>query len=289
MTTAKGQTVYLNGRFVPKGEALLPVDDRGFIFGDGIYEVVRAVEGRLFAWDAHASRMADGLAGLRIDATDAGSDTLRAVCERLVRDNGLASGEATVYLQVSRGAAPRTHHFPPAGTPTTVIGLASAFKVNAEMRAKGAKGITYPDQRWARCDLKTVNLLGPVLARQAAAEAGAYEAILHRDGIVMEGAATNCFAVVRGVLRTAPLSNYILPGITRSVLVPLAKDLGIPLEERPVTLRDLPGVDELFVCGTTTDVQGIVTLDERPVGDGKVGPVTARLRDAFAKILYGTK
>jgi D-alanine transaminase len=155
------------------------------------------------------------------------------------------------------------------------------------MRTKGAKGITYPDQRWARCDLKTVNLLGPVLARQAAAEAGAYEAILHRDGMVMEGAATNCFAVVGGVLRTAPLTNYILPGITRSVLIPLAKELGIACEERAITLRELPGVDELFVCGTTTDVQAIVTLDGAPIGSGAPGPITARLRDAFAAKLYG--
>ena len=139
------------------------------------------------------------------------------------------------------------------------------------MRSKGAKGITYPDQRWARCDLKTVNLLGPVLARQAAAEAGAYEAILHRDGMVMEGAATNCFVVVGGVLRTAPLSNYILPGITRSVLLPLAAELGIKCEERAITLRELPSVDELFVCGTTTDVQAIVTLDGAPIGAGAPG------------------
>lgn len=282
-----GPTVYLNGRYVPKSEAMIPVEDRGFIFGDGIYEVVRAIHGRLIAWDAHATRMAYGLAGLRIDATGADSATMRAVCERLVRENGLDSGEATIYLQVSRGAAPRTHHFPPAGTATTIIGTASVFAVKPEMRAKGAKGITYPDQRWARCDLKTVNLLGPVLARQAAAEAGAYEAILHRDGMVMEGAATNCFAVVGGVLRTAPLSNYILPGITRSLLLPLAAKLGIPAEERSVTLRELPAVEELFVCGTTTDVQAIVVLDGAPIASGVPGPVTCRLRDAYSDLLNG--
>jgi len=282
----KHPTVYLNGRFVAKGDALIPADDRGFIFGDGIYEVVRAIEGRLIAWDAHAARMANGLAGLRIDPVGTESATLRAVCERLVKENSLESGEATIYLQVSRGSAARTHHFPPAGTATTIYGSASAFKVNAEMRAKGAKGITYPDQRWARCDLKTVNLLGPVLARQAAAEAGAYEAILHRDGMVTEGAATNCFAVIGGVLRTAPLSNYILPGITRSLLLPIAKELRIPIEERAVSLVDLTKVDELFVCGTTTDVQAIVTLDEKPVGSGAVGPITAKLRDALSAQLY---
>jgi D-alanine transaminase len=280
-------TVYLNGKFVPRAEALIPVEDRGFIFGDGIYEVVRVIEGRIFSWDAHAARMANGLAGLRIDTTGAESATLRAVCERLVRDNGLAAGEATVYLQVSRGAAPRTHHFPPAGTPTTIYASATAFKPNLAMRENGAKGITAPDIRWARCDLKTVNLLGPVLARQAAQEHGAYEAILHRDGMVTEGAATNAFMMVGGTLRTYPLSNYILPGITRAVLVELARELGIRLEERPVALRDLPNVDELFVCGTTTDVQPIVELDGKPIGNGKPGQVTARLREALAGRLYG--
>ncbi|MEX2180486.1 MAG: aminotransferase class IV [Gemmatimonadaceae bacterium] len=278
--------VYLNGKFVPKSEAFIPAEDRGFIFGDGIYEVVRVIGGRLFAWDAHAARMADGLAGLRIGTAGAESATLRGVCERLVTENGLTAGEATVYLQVTRGVAPRVHHFPAPNTPTTIYGSASKFTPNLPMREQGAAGITFADLRWARCDLKTVNLLGPVLARQAAAEAGAYEAILHRDGMVTEGAATNCCAVIGGVLRTAPLSNYILPGITRAILLPFAKDLGIPVEERAFTLRELPSVDELFVCGTTTDVQAIVTLDGRRIGSGAPGPVTVRLREALAARLY---
>jgi D-alanine transaminase len=284
--TSTEPTVYLNGAYVPRSKAMIPVEDRGFTFGDGIYEVVRVIEGRIFAWDAHAARMADGLAGLRIDPTGAESATLKAACEKLVKENGLAGGEATVYLQVSRGAAPRTHHFPPAGTKTTIFGMASVFKPNMAMRENGAKGITMADIRWSRCDLKTVNLLGPVLARQAAQEAGAYEAILHRDGIVTEGAATNAFMVIGGVLRTQPLSNYILPGITRAVLLEIVKELGIPFSERPVTLRELPSVDELFVCGTTTDVQAIVELDGRPVGNGKPGPITVALREALARRLY---
>ena len=280
-------TVYLNGQFVPKGEAKISVEDRGFHFGDGIYEVVRVIEGRLFAWDAHAARMADGLNGLRIGLEGAESATLRSVCDRLVKENGHTTGEATVYLQVSRGAAPRVHHFPAADTPTTVYGATAPFKPNLVMRADGAKGITLADIRWSRCDLKTVNLLGAVLARQAAQEAGAYEAIFHRDGMVTEGAATNAFMVVGGVLRTYPLTHYILPGITRALIVELARELRIPLEERPVSLRDLSTVDELFVCGTTTDVQAIVELDGKPIATGKPGPVTARLRGALAARLYG--
>ncbi|MBX7118653.1 MAG: D-amino acid aminotransferase [Gemmatimonadaceae bacterium] len=279
-------TVYLNGRHLPKEQALIPVEDRGFIFGDGIYEVVRVVEGRIFAWDAHAARMANGLAGLRIDATGADSATLRAACERLIADNGLAGGEATVYLQVSRGAAPRTHHFPPAGTPTTVYAAASPFKVNPALRTQGARAITQPDIRWARCDLKTVNLLGPVLARQAAVEQGAYEALLHRDGMLTEGAATNAFFVLDGVLRTYPLSHYILPGITRQVIMDVLGAIGIGCDERPVPLVDLPRVSEVFVCGTTTDVTPVVAVDGRAVGAGTPGPVTLRIKEAFEQRLY---
>lgn len=278
-------TVYLNGKFVPKGEAMISVEDRGFVFGDGIYEVARAIGGRLFEWPAHAERLAYGLRELRIDST--GTEVLGDACAQLLRDNQLSDGEATIYIQVSRGAAPRTHYFPPAGTANTVYASASRFVPNLEMRTKGAKAITHPDQRWARCDIKTVNLLGPVLARQAAVEQGAYEAILHRDGMVTEGAATTCFAVLDGVLRTAPLSNYLLPSITRAVLLELVRGAGIRHEERAFTLMDLRRASEIFVCGTTTDVQPIVTLDGQPVGDGSVGAVTAQVRELFAKRLYG--
>ncbi len=278
-------TVYLNGKYVPKEEAMIPIDDRGFIFGDGIYEVVRLIKGRVFAWDAHAARLANGLDGLRINR--AGTEGLKAVCEKLVADNALAGGEATVYIQVSRGAAPRTHHFPPAGTPTTIYAAASAFTPNFAARDAGLKGITLADIRWARCDLKTVNLLGPVLARQAAQEAGAYEALLHRDGMITEGAATNAFFVVDGVLRTYPLSNYILPGITRIEIMALVKELGITCEERPVALSELPKATEVFVVGTTTDVTPLVEIDGRVVGAGKPGPITVKLKEAFAKRLYG--
>lgn len=280
--------VYLNGRYVPEAEALIPANDRGFIFGDGIYEVVRAIEGRLFEWDGHAERLANGLAGLRIEAGPlASSATLRAVCERLLASNDLTQGEATIYLQVSRGAAKRVHAFPPPGTVPTVYAVASRFVPDRAMRAHGVTAITYPDLRWARCDLKTVNLLGPVLARQAAAEAGSYEAILHRDGWVTEGAATTVFVVRDGVLQTTALSTAVLPSITRTVVLACAASLGIPVREEAPSLAALPSVDELIVVGTTTDVQPIVVLDGRPIGDGRPGPITQRLQEAFTQRLYG--
>lgn len=279
-------TVYLNGQFVPKERATISVEDRGFIFGDGIYEVVRVIDGRIFEWGAHAARMARGLAGIRIAFEQKAIDGLKDVCERLVRDNGLAEGEATVYMQVSRGAAPRTHHFPPAGTPPTVYAAASRFVVPREQRESGARAITFPDFRWLRCDLKTVNLLGAVLARQAAVEAGAYEAILLRDGIVTEGAATNAFVVVDGVTRTHPLGNLILPGITRHVVVELMREHGIALVETPVTQAELLRATELFLCGTTTDVQPVISLDGKPVGSGTPGPIARRVQALLEARLY---
>lgn len=279
-------TVYLNGEFVPRERALIPVEDRGFLFGDGIYEGVRAIEGRLFEWDAHADRMTQGLAGLRIGFGAERVRELKGVCERLVRDNGLSKCEAFLYLEVTRGAAPRTHHFPPAGTPPTVFAIASELAVPVELRTQGAKCITFPDMRWARCDWKTVNLVGSVLARQAAVEAGAYEAVLLRDGAVTEGAATSVFAVIGGTLRTHPLSPRILPGVTRKVVVQLALELGVPLREEAVRQEELAHVDELFLCGTSTDVTPVVALDGEPVGDGKPGAVTKRLQEALSARLY---
>jgi D-alanine transaminase len=279
-------TVYLNGGFIPKERATISVEDRGFIFGDGIYEVVRVIDGRIFEWGAHAARLARGLSGIRIAFDSAAIDALKGVCERLVSDNDLADGEAIVYMQVSRGAAPRTHHFPPAGTAPTVYAVASRFIVPRADRESGVKTITFPDFRWLRCDLKTVNLLGAVLARQAATEAGAYEAILLRDGIVTEGAATNAFAVVDGVIRTHPLGNLILPGITRQVVVKLMSENGIALVERPVTQGELLRASEIFLCGTTTDVTPVISLDGKPVGAGAPGPVTKRLQALLESRLY---
>ncbi len=282
-------TVYLNGEFIPKERALISVDDRGFVFGDGIYEVVRSIKGELIEWYAHAERMSRGLSGIKIAFGPAAVARLQDVCLRLVRDNGFAGGEATIYLQVTRGAAPRTHHFPPEGTPPTVFGAATVFTVSMESRQNGVRGITYPDYRWTRCDLKTVNLLGPVLARQTAAESGAYEAILLRDGVMTEGAATNSFALIDGVLRTHPLSNLILPGITRAVIMEILAELAIPLSEKAVSHADLLGASELFVCGTTTDITPIVMLDGVRVGGGQRGPVTARLQDALTARLYAAR
>jgi D-alanine transaminase len=275
--------VYLNGRFTPREEATVSVDDRGFVFGDGVYEVIRAVDGRLFTAEEHLNRMEEGLAaiGMRLPSgvTRAG---IFEVADRLLRENGHVEGHATVYLQVTRGAAPRTHFFPPSRVEPTLFASTAPFTVPTALVARGAEAITSPDVRWSRCNLKTLNLLANVLAKQAAVEQGATEAILVRDGVITEGASTNVFVVIDGRLRTFPICNYILAGITRGVVIELARGLGFPVVERPVRVEEIARADEIFLTGTTTDVLPVVRVDGLQIGNGRPGPVAEALGRALA-------
>ena len=272
--------VYLNGEYLPRSEARISVDDRGFFFGDGVYEVTRAVRGRIFEPARHMHRLERGLRELRLDFTGP-VDALLEVHDRLLRDNGLLDGQATVYLQITRGAAPRTHHFPPAGTPLTVFLSATGFTPPDEARGRGVSAVTHPDYRWTRCDLKTVNLLPAVMAKQHAVDHGAFETIFVRDTAITEGSHTNVFAVIDGEVRTYPNSNFVLPGVTRDVVVELARELGFPVNETPVFIHELPALEELFLTGTTSDVMPIVQLDGRTVANGKPGPVAMALHKAL--------
>ncbi len=276
--------VYLNGQFLPRAEAKLSVDERGFFFGDGVYEVTRVVRGRLFEWDRHARRLARGLRELRIDA-GLSLDGIGALHERVVAENRMTEGQGTVYLQVTRGAAPRTHHFPPAGTPATVFLSATPFVPPNELRARGVAVVTYPDYRWTRCDLKTVNLLPAVMAKQFATDHGAFEAVFLRDAVVTEGSHTNVFGVIGGEVRTYPNSNYVLPGVTRDVVVELAREMGIPVSETPIYRHEIAQLEECFLSGTTSDVMPVVAIDGAPVGTGKPGAITMRLYEALARRL----
>ncbi|HEX7051518.1 MAG TPA: D-amino acid aminotransferase [Longimicrobiales bacterium] len=276
--------VYLNGEFLPHEEARLPVDDRGFLFADGVYEVVRVHDGRPFLFREHLDRLADGLAALRI-AFD-GTARLAEVGERLIEENALRSGDATIYIQLTRGAAPRKHAFPPEGTPPTVYVAAKAFTQHPGCYfTEGVGAITVPDTRWARCDIKSTALLPNVLANQQAKEAGAFEALFVRDGVVVEGSHSNLFAVVDDVLVTYPRCNYILPGITRQRLLDLAAEFGIAAREAPLFADRLGGVQELFLAGTTTDVMPVTRVDGRPIGTGAPGPITQRLLEAYRALM----
>ena len=271
--------VYLNGKFCPRVEARVSVEDRAFVFGDGVYEVLRAINGKLFATRFHNDRLRRSLDGIRISLEESDSpERFAEIGAQLLRENGLMEGEATVYMQVSRGVAPRLHNFPSPPVPPTVYISAARFKPYSDLAQSGATAISHPDLRWGRCDLKTLNLLPNVLAAQTAKERGAFEAMLIRDGVVTEGAKTNFFGVVDGSLRTHPCDNHILPGITRSVLNELARGVNIALDETPIKASEIPRLSELFITGTTTDVMPIVRLDDAPVGTGKPGELTRRLQ-----------
>jgi D-alanine transaminase len=274
--------VYLNGRYVPRSEALISVEDRAFLFGDGVYEVTRTVNGTLIEAARHLRRLERGLAGLSLPFSPEQARELGPISARLLAECGLMKGEALVYWQVTRGAAPRAHQFPPSTVPATVYASASPFTPPHDRRGTGVAAITVPDQRWARCDLKTVNLLPNVMAKQAAVAAGAWEAVLVRDGVIAEGSSTNLFGVIDGRIYTAPKSNYILPGVTRDVVIELAHRLQIPVHEEPMFWTDVPRLAELFLTGTTNDVMPVVTLNGRQIGTGRPGPVAGQLYAALA-------
>lgn len=273
-----GQTVYLNGAFLAKEDAHLSPDDRGFLFGDGVYEVIRSYGGRLFAAGPHLARLDRGLSILRIHGLEGAS--LEPVIDELLAHNALRDADATVYIQVTRGAAPRRHGFPSPAVPPTVYLAAQPFAPKYDV-AEGVKVVTAPDLRWARCDIKTVMLLANCLANQTAADAGADEAILVRDGVALEGTHTSFFALLDGVVRTAPKSNYILPSITREATLRLCRENDMPCDESPIYADELPHAEELFLAGTTMEVMPIVACDGRPVGTGRPGPVAGRLWELF--------
>jgi D-alanine transaminase len=269
---------YLNGKYLPRTATTISVEDRGFVFGDGVYEVWRVVEGRLFESQRHLDRLLSGLGALRITPPgETQMAVLTQVADRLVRESELTEGEASLYLEITRGAALRTHRFPNADTPPTVYLTVNRFTPPEDLRSRGATAITVPDVRWLRCNLKTLQLLPNVLAQQAAAEAGALEAVLVRDGVVTEGSHTNVLAVIDGAIHTHPLNNLVLPGITRAVVLEHARSLGIPVHEVAFTERDIPRLDELFLAGTTTDIMPLVRVNDQVIGSGSPGPVTKRL------------
>ena len=276
----------MNGSFVPRAEARVSVEDRGFVFGDGVYEVLRIINGRMFAATFHNDRLKRSLDGVRISLSAADSpERFLEIGKQLLKENGLLQGEATLYMQVTRGATTRAHNFPPPAVPPTVYISVARFTPYAELAESGAPAITHPDIRWGRCDLKTLNLLPNVLAAQVAKERGAFEAMLIRDGVVTEGTKTNFFGVVDGTLRTHPTDNQILPGITRSVLHDLARTVSIDVDETPIRVSELPRLSELFLTGTTTDVMPVIRLDDKPVGKGKPGELTRKLQRVLADSL----
>ena len=280
--------VFLNGHYVAARDASISPLDRGFLFGDGIYEVVRALDGKLVEAGRHWVRLGRSLRETRIERPIAlGDDQVSEIALRLLEENGLMQGHAIVYLEISRGSvSPRTHHFPPAGTPPTVYASAAAFTPFDGARIAGVAVILAPDERWARCDIKSVNLLPNAMAKQLAVDANAWEAVFVRDGTITEGTSSNCFAVIAGQLRTHPTTHAILGGVTRDVTIAAARTSGIEVVERAFTVAELETAEEAFLTSTTNDVMPIVKVDGGAVGSGEPGPVTRRLSGAVQTMLY---
>lgn len=272
--------VYLNGEVLPLAKARISPEDRAFLFADGIYEALIARRGRLLFWDEHERRLRTGLDALRIAVPD--TFALRGAADELLSRNELLGGDALVYLQISRGAAPRLHAFPNPPVAPTVYMTARAWGGHPSALVDGgATTLTVGDTRWARCDVKSTSLLANVLAQQQAKEAGAHEAIFVRDGIALEGSHSNLFAVRVGEVWTYPACNYILDGITRVAVIALAAAMGMPVRLGAVPLPDLYAADEVFLTGTTTEVLPVVAVDGRRIGDGTPGPITRKLREAY--------
>jgi D-alanine transaminase len=273
---------YFNGQFLPKEEVKISPDDRGFVFADGVYEVIRAYQGRLFKADLHMQRLARSLRELHMPGPDL--DELQDAATRLIRDNHFENGDAMVYIQITRGAVPRRHPFPPGDTPPTVYAAVLPVSLDPDKAKRGVKIILTPDNRWARCDIKSVALLPNVLATQQAVENGAVEAVFVRDGVITEGASSNFGAVFNGQLVTPPRSNTILAGITREVVLTLCHQLHIPVNEFPIFEHDLPQAEEMMILSTVQEVMPVVQVNHWTVGSGQPGPITTALQQAFHQL-----
>lgn len=278
---------YVNGRYVPQRDASVNVEDRGYQFADGIYEVVHLYRGRFIDSDRHLTRLERSLGEVRI-AMPMSRAALSHVLTEVARRNRVQDG--LLYMQVTRGVARRDHAFPAhAVAPAIVVTVRRIPPYPTDVDRWTARAITYPDQRWARCDIKSTGLLPNVLARQAAWEQGAAEAILiDSNGMVTEGAATSFWIVdAEGRLRTRHLDQSILPGCTRGALLAVMQDAGVTFEERAFSEAEMRSAREAFLTSATSFVKPIVAIDGQPVGDGRVGPITRQLFGLFARHVHG--
>ncbi len=266
-------TVYLNGEFLPAGEARISVLDRGFIFGDGIYEVIPVYGGRLFRLPHHLERLDHSLEGIRL-ANPMSHPRWQEVLEELIRRNG--GGDQSLYLQITRGVAERDHGFPP-DTEPTVFAMSKPLEAVSPGLSSGISAMTVEDIRWRWCNIKAIALLPNILLRQQAIDQGAAEAIMLRDGFVTEGTASNIFIVKEGVVSTPPKSNLLLPGITRDLVVELCQRNGVPCVEAPVSEQQLREAAELWITSSTKEILPVIRLDDGVIGDGRPGPLWRRL------------
>lgn len=278
---------YLNGSFLPQEEAMISPFDRGFLFSDGVYEVIRYYPPNgFFQKEAHLRRLQYGLEQLRIEKVDI--TQIDRVIEELMLRNGHTGAQAIAYIQATRGAnIPRQHFFPPSSTIPTVFITTSPFKPHMEEIEKGVRVLLEDDIRWSRCDIKTIALIPNVLSRQRAVEAGACETIWSRDGLITEGTHTNFCAVKDGTLITPPRSRIILSGVTRQVVLDLCTTLGIPFREAEIEKSEIPSLAECMIIGTTTEVTPIVKVNDWTIADELPGAVTRKLQKELYRVIFG--
>lgn len=264
----------VNGRFSPLADAVVGIEDRGFQFGDGVYEVIRTYRGQPFSLEAHLARLERSARALHLSFGHTAAQWTSLIHEGLRLSR---FPETKIYLQITRGTAPRDHPFPIDLAPTTVLTFRELRLLEASVRHAGVRAITTDDIRWGRCDIKSVNLLPNVLARQQAKEAGVFEAILIREGLVTEGSVSNVMVVRNGTVQTAPEGPRILSGVTRAVVLELARKEGLPVSEAFVAREELFTASEVFLTGTTVEVLPVVLIDGRVIGTGGPGPVSQSL------------
>lgn len=269
---------FKDGEYLREEQMNLSINDRGYAFGDGIYEVIKVYDGILYTADEHLERLLESAAKIKMDLTYT-LEQLIEITEELQRQNELSTGH--IYLQVTRGVAPRLHQFPEQSVPPVITGYTVENPRPIEQMESGAAMKSVDDMRWLRCDIKSLNLLGNVLAKQEALEEGCQEALFVRDGIVREGSASNVFGIKEGILYTHPANHFILNGITRRVVLQLASELSIPVEEKEFTLEEAYSMDEFFFTSTNAEITPVVTIDGQPVGKGVPGLITKQLQRLF--------
>jgi D-alanine transaminase len=271
---------FVNGAFVPLAEAKVSIEDRGFQFGDAVYEVIRTYNGRPFAIEDHLARLERSATALDLTQPYSRAEWTHHVLEGIRR---AAYPEAKVYIQLSRGVAPRDHAYSAEGPPTVVMTVREFHPLDRSVQAAGVEVMTTEDIRWGRCDIKSVNLLANVLARQQAKQAQVFEAILVKEGLITEGAVSNVMVVQGGRVVTAPEGSRILSGVSRAFVLELARNEGLPIQERFFSQVELYGADEVFLTGTTVEVLAVVRVDGKIIGDGRPGPITQRLAAGFTR------
>ncbi|MBC8016697.1 MAG: D-amino-acid transaminase [Sporomusaceae bacterium] len=273
----------VNGNLVDLSEKVVPMEDRGHQFGDGVYEVVKVYNGRCFALKPHLDRLYRSLRAIRIPATYT-FEELVEFHELLIEKSGITEG--AIYLQITRGTAPRTHGFPEKIVPCLTMSIRAAAAVNDRLWEEGVKVSLVPDERWLRCDIKSLNLLGNILGKQQAKEAGSYEGVMVRGEHVTEGTSSNFFVIKDEIIWTYPATQLILKGVTRTiVLEKLAKELEMTILEKPFDVNFMSGASEAFLSGTSTEIMPVTRIDDRLVGDGTVGPMTKKIQAAYTRLI----